>query len=133
MSFALPSRRPLVLALQLAFVAAPMLTPALMPAAQAQAAARSYSIPAGTLSRVLSQFAAEAGFRPRLQRLQDFRRDLDRTLDAGLGAELDHARRIDEIVGHALEMGDVLLARPMKRLTETMVFFGSTAWSLRAS
>ena len=61
MSFALPSRRPLVLALQLAFVAAPMLTPALMPAAQAQAAARSYSIPAGTLSRVLSQFAAEAG------------------------------------------------------------------------
>lgn len=61
MSFALPSRRPLVLALQLAFVAAPLLTPALMPAAQAQAAARSYSIPAGTLSRVLSQFAAEAG------------------------------------------------------------------------
>ena len=61
MSFALPSRRPLVLALQLAFVAAPLLTPALMPAAQAQAAARSYSIAAGTLSRVLSQFAAEAG------------------------------------------------------------------------
>ncbi|MGE4448953.1 MAG: TonB-dependent siderophore receptor [Azospira sp.] len=61
MSFALPSRRPLVLALQLTFVAAPLLTPALMPAAQAQAAARSYSIPAGTLSRVLSQFAAEAG------------------------------------------------------------------------
>lgn len=61
MSFALPSRRPLVLAVQLAFVAAPLLMPALMPAAQAQAAARSYSIAAGTLSRVLSQFAAEAG------------------------------------------------------------------------
>lgn len=60
MSFTLPSRRPLVLALQLAFVAAPLL-PALLPAAQAQAAARSYSIPAGPLSRVLSQFAAEAG------------------------------------------------------------------------
>lgn len=59
MSFSLPSPRPLVLALQLAFVAAPLVVPALVPAAQA--AAHSYSIPAGPLSRVLSQFAAEAG------------------------------------------------------------------------
>jgi len=62
------------------------------------------------------QLAAERRFAAFLQDLEDFRRDFDRTLDAGLGAQPDHARAFDEIVGHRLDVGDVLEAAPHEAL-----------------
>ncbi len=57
------------------------------------------------------QFAAQRGLGPVAQRLQDFRRNLDRALDAGNGPQLDHAFGIDKVVGQGFDMGDVVPAR----------------------
>jgi hypothetical protein len=54
------------------------------------------------------QLAAERFLGAPAQRLQDLGRHLDRTLDARHGLDLQHARRIDEVVRQVLHVGDIL-------------------------
>jgi hypothetical protein len=62
------------------------------------------------------QFAAQRGLGPVTHRLQDFRRDFHRALDAGDGPQLDHALRVEEIVRQGFDVGDVLAAAPHEAL-----------------
>ena len=56
------------------------------------------------------QRPAERGLGAHAQHLEDLRRHLHRALDAGHGAQLQHARRIDEVVRQVLRVRDVLHA-----------------------
>ena len=53
------------------------------------------------------QLASEAPFRADAQRLEDFRRYLDRCLDPGSGFDLHHAGRVDKAIGKAPRVGEI--------------------------
>ena len=62
------------------------------------------------------QIATQRRLGTRLERFQDFGRGFDRTLDAGMGLQLDHAGRFDEVVRHRFDVSDVLGAPPHEAL-----------------